>query len=102
MSRVGIEPTIPRLKRPDRNVGPDGKDSQVLAIARQNIGRRFQRQHVLAGFRKPFADSLLMLREVAVYLRVSTRTVYALCDQRREVQDEGATGRRVRTILVDR
>jgi len=35
----------------------------------------------LAGFRKPFADILLTVREVAAYLRVSTRTVYALCDQ---------------------
>jgi excisionase family DNA binding protein len=35
----------------------------------------------LAAFRKPFADSLLTVREVAAYLRVSSRTVYALCDQ---------------------
>jgi excisionase family DNA binding protein len=35
----------------------------------------------LAGFRKPFADSLLTVREVAAHLRVSTRTVYALCEQ---------------------
>jgi len=35
----------------------------------------------LAGFRKPFADSLLTVREVAAHLRVSTRTVYTLCEE---------------------
>jgi excisionase family DNA binding protein len=37
----------------------------------------------LAGFRKPFADSLLTVREVAAYLRVSTRTVYTVCEEGR-------------------
>jgi excisionase family DNA binding protein len=35
----------------------------------------------LAGFRKPLAASLLTVREVAAHLRVSTRTVYTLCEQ---------------------
>jgi len=29
----------------------------------------------------PFADRLLTVREVAAFLRVSTRTVYLLCDE---------------------
>jgi len=33
----------------------------------------------LAGFPLSFAAPLLTVREVAAFLRVSTRTVYALC-----------------------
>jgi excisionase family DNA binding protein len=71
----------PRLKRPGRNVGPDGKDSQALAITRQVSGDGSSEHQVLAGFRKRFADSLLTVPEVAAHLRVSTRTVYTLCEQ---------------------
>jgi excisionase family DNA binding protein len=35
----------------------------------------------LAPFTLSFADRLLTAREVAARLRVSTRTVYALCEQ---------------------
>jgi excisionase family DNA binding protein len=35
----------------------------------------------LARIGKPFADSLLTAREVAAHLRVSTRTVYTLCEE---------------------
>jgi len=35
----------------------------------------------LAPFTLSFADRLLTVREVAAFLRVSTRTVYALCDE---------------------
>jgi len=34
----------------------------------------------LADFPLQFADRLLTVREVAAFLRVSTRTVYTLCD----------------------
>jgi excisionase family DNA binding protein len=37
----------------------------------------------LAGFSLSFAAPLLSVREVAAFLRVSTRTVYTLCDQGR-------------------
>lgn len=37
----------------------------------------------LAPFPLSFADRLLTAREVAAYLRVSTRTVYTLCEQGR-------------------
>jgi len=37
----------------------------------------------LASFRLSFADRLLTIREVGAFLRVSTRTVYRLCEQGR-------------------
>jgi len=37
----------------------------------------------LASFRLSFADRLLTVREVAAILRLSTRTVYLLCDDGR-------------------
>ena len=39
------------------------------------------RHQILAPFTLPFADRLLTAGEVAARLRVSTRTVYALCEQ---------------------
>ncbi len=35
----------------------------------------------MAPFTLSFADRLLTVREVAAFLRVSTRTVYVLCDE---------------------
>jgi len=41
------------------------------------------RHQDLAGFPLSFAAPLLHVREVAALLRVSTRTVYTLCEQGR-------------------
>jgi len=41
------------------------------------------RHQALAGFPLSFTAPLLTVVEVAAFLRVSTRTVYTLCDQGR-------------------
>ena len=73
----------PRLKRPGRLVARGGKGSQALATARHFRGDDSTRHPSLAGFSLSFAAPLLTAREVAAFLRVSTRTVYTLCDQGR-------------------
>ena len=73
----------PRLKRPGQLVGPGGKGAQALATTGQ-VGSEDSTSHqALAGFPLSFAAPLLTVREVAAFLRVSTRTVYTLCDQGR-------------------
>src|SRR5205814_6586385 len=73
----------PRLKRPGQLVARGGKDSQAVATARHSRDDDSTRHHDLAGFPLSFAAPLLTVREVAAFLRVSTRTVYTLCDQGR-------------------
>ena len=71
----------PRLKRPVPLVGRGGKPSQVVANIGQIATGDSTRHQDLAPFALSFADRLLTAREVAAFLRVSTRTVYALCDE---------------------
>src|SRR2546428_10301317 len=73
----------PRLKRPGQLGARGGKGSQALATARHFRGDDSTRHPRLAGFSLSFAAHLLTAREVAAFLRVSTRTVYTLCDQGR-------------------
>lgn len=46
-------------------------------------GRRFHGAAGFGGFSASFAAPLLTVREVAAFLRVSTRTVYAMCAEGR-------------------
>src|SRR5438132_10502585 len=71
----------PRLKRPGRLVALGGKASQAVATARHSRDDDSTRHQGLAGFSLSFAAPLLTVREVAAFLRVSTRTVYTLRDQ---------------------
>src|SRR6266481_2426578 len=73
----------PRLKRPDGLVPRGGKGSQALTITGQVESTDPRRHQTFAGFTLSFAAPLLTVREVAAYLRVSTRTVYALCEDGR-------------------
>ena len=70
----------PRLKRPGRLVARGGKRSQAFATTGQVTGDDSTHHQILAPFALSFADRLLTVREVAAFLRVSTRTVYTLCD----------------------
>jgi excisionase family DNA binding protein len=73
----------PRLKRTRPLVAPGGRASQAVATTGQAPGDDSTRQQGLAGFPLSFAAPLLTVREVAAFLRVSTRTVYAMCDEGR-------------------
>jgi hypothetical protein len=68
----------PRFKRPGRLVARGGRDSQALATTGQVDGEDSIGHQDLAGVPLWFADRLLTVREVAAFLRVSTRTVYTL------------------------
>src|SRR5438105_14954762 len=68
-----------RLKRTERLVASSGRASQALASTGQVPGDDSTGQQGLAGFPLSFAAPLLTVREVAAFLRVSTRTVYAMC-----------------------
>jgi excisionase family DNA binding protein len=54
----------------------------------------------LAGFPLSFAAPLLTVREVARFLRVSTRTVYKLCDEGRLAHVRIANAIRVHSAAV--
>jgi excisionase family DNA binding protein len=58
-----------------------GSASQAVVNTGQAIGDDSRRHQILAPFTLSFADRLLTAREVAARLRVSTRTVYALCER---------------------
>jgi excisionase family DNA binding protein len=73
----------PRLKRTDPLVAPGGRASQALATTGQVASDDSTRHQVLAGFPLSFAAPLLTVREVAQFLRVSPRTVYAMCAEGR-------------------
>jgi excisionase family DNA binding protein len=68
-------------------LGDSSKRSQTVGSVRVGTKGRVQPSHGLAPFSSPFAapvlqgfgEHLLTVREVAGRLRVSTATVYALC-----------------------
>lgn len=60
-----------------------GRASQVVATTGHAPGGDSTGQQGLAGFPLSFAAPLLTVREVAAFLRVSTRTVYAMCAEGR-------------------
>src|SRR6266850_1004089 len=67
----------------DGLVAPGGRDSQAVAITGQISGGDSTGHQDLAPVTLSFADRLLTVREVAGFLRVSTRTVYELCEKGR-------------------
>ena len=71
-----------RLRRPDEARPRSSKASQLLATTREEGGSKSRQSRAFASFTEDSADrlrTLLTVREVAVYLRVSTATVYELC-----------------------
>src|SRR6266850_2377445 len=60
-----------------------GRDSQAVATTGQISGRDSTGHQDLAPVTLSFADRLLTVREVAGFLRVSTRTGYELCEKGR-------------------
>ena len=67
----------------DGLVAPGGRDSQAVATTGQISGRDSTGHQDLAPVTLSFADRLLTVREVAGFLRVSTRTGYELCEKGR-------------------
>ena|SRR5438874_977917 len=74
--------TRPGLRRPLEAFPGSSKDSQRVAIARDDAGCHSRPSQLFAPFTEDSADrlrTLLTVREVAALMRVSTATVYELC-----------------------
>ena len=72
----------PRLRRPEEPCPGSGKASQPLATIRDDAASESRPSPAFAPVTENSADrlrTLLTVREVAAYLRVSTATVYELC-----------------------
>ena len=74
----------PRLRSPDEAHPRTSMASQPLGTTQDEVGSDSRRSQVFASFTEDSADrlrTLLSVRDVAAYLAVSTKTIYALCAQ---------------------
>jgi excisionase family DNA binding protein len=79
----GIEWAVSLVARLDQPIHFQVVTRQQYTIGAAVLGDDSTCQHGLAGFPLSFAAPLQTVREVAAFLRVSTRTVYAMCAQGR-------------------